>query len=142
MAKRNTYVEHLARVPMFSACSKRELDLIARRGTDLVFDPGAVVVREGSQGYEFFVIVDGKATVSRGGRQVATLGPGDFFGELSLLERSPRNADVTADTRLETVVVSSQEFRALLEDAPGLTYKLLAGMARRLHDLDARAQPV
>jgi CRP/FNR family transcriptional regulator, cyclic AMP receptor protein len=142
MAKRNTYTEHLARVPIFSACTKRELELIARRGTDIVFDAGAQVVREGSQGYEFFVIVDGKASVSRAGRQVATLGPGDFFGELSLLDRTPRNATVTADTRLETVVVSSQEFRSLLEEAPGLTYKLLAGMARRLRDLDSRAQPV
>ena len=138
MARRNTYVEHLGRVPMFSACNKRELDLIARRGTDVVFDPGAVVVREGSQGYEFFVIVDGKASVTRAGRDVATLGAGDFFGELSLLDRTPRNATVTAESRLETVVVSVQEFRALLEEVPALTYKLLAGMARRLQDLDTR----
>lgn len=112
--------------------------MIARAGTDLVFAPGRAIVREDTAGYEFFVICDGKAVVSRGGHDVATLGTGDFFGELALLHQAPRNATVTAETKVEAVVVSAQEFRSLLEGAPGLTYKLLAGMAARLSELDRR----
>lgn len=136
MSKRDLYLEHLAKVPLFSLCSKRELAMIARRGTDVVVEAGRTLTREGSAGYEFFVIIDGKATVTREGREVAVLGPGDFFGELALLDRAPRNATVTATTRMELVVVSSREFRTLLEEAPTLTYKLLAAMAHRLRELD------
>lgn len=138
MSKRDQYLEHLKQVPMFSVCSKPELQMIARTGTDLVFVPGRTIVTEGTPGYELYVIVDGKASVTRDGREVATLGPGDFFGELAVLHRAPRNATVTAVTRVEAVVVSTQELRSLLEGAPNLTYKLLAGMARRLQELDTR----
>lgn len=140
MSKRDRYLEHLKKVPLFAMCSKQELTMIARRGTHLEFDEGATIVRQGASGYEFCIIIDGKAAVSRDGRDVATLGPGDFFGELALLDRAPRNATVTAATRLEAIIVSSREFRALLEEAPTLTYKLLAAMARRLRELDARPE--
>lgn len=138
MSKRDKYLEHLQEVPMFSVCSKQELQMIARAGTDLVFAAGRTIVREDTAGYEFFVICDGKAIVSREGHDVATLGPGDFFGELALLHPGPRNATVTAETKVEAIVVSAQELRSLLEGAPGLTYKLLAGMAARLQELDRR----
>ena len=138
MAKRDAYLEHLSKVPMFSALSKKDLTQIARRATDSVVEPGQTLTREGSPGYEFFVIVEGTADVTRNGRKIATLGPGDFFGELALLERVARNATVTATSRLEVLVVVSNEFRTLLEDAPGVTYRLLVGMARRLRELDAK----
>lgn len=136
MSRRDLYLEHLARVPLFAMCSRRELGMIARRGTDVLAEPGRVLTREGAAGYEFFIILDGRATVTRGGREVAVLGPGDFFGELALLDRAPRNATVTATTTVELLVVSSREFRALLGEAPTLTSKLLAALAHRLRELD------
>ncbi len=75
---------------------------------------------EGSTGSEFFVIIDGDATVSRRGRKVATLGPGDAFGELALLDKAPRNATVTAQTPMEVVVLGQREFGGLIDEVPGL----------------------
>jgi CRP-like cAMP-binding protein len=139
MARRNPYVEHLARVPLFSRCSKEELKRLAQRTTDMKVDAGQVLIRERQGSYEFFVVVDGKADVSRGGRKVAQLGPGDFFGELGLLDRDLRDATVIARTAMEVIVLSQGEFEAALEEAPRMTRKLLAGMARRLRELDKRS---
>ena len=93
---------------------------------------------EGAAGAEFFVILDGNATVSRHGKEVATLGPGDFFGDLALLDRAPRNATVSAVTPMELAVLGQREFSGLIDDVPGFSHKLLAGLARRLRAYDAQ----
>ena len=139
MARSDAYLDHLARVPMFSACGTDELRAVARRSTDVSFPAGEVLLREGEPGYEAFVIVDGAVRVERGGEEVAVLGPGDFFGELALLDRSPRTATVTTIAPTEAVVLTLQEFDALLEEAPSITRKLLQGLARRLAEVDRRA---
>lgn len=136
MPRRNTYLDHLARVPLFSRCSQDELKRLARRTTDIHVDAGDTLTREGRAGYEFFVVIDGWAEVSRKGKPVAELGPGDFFGELALLDRGLRDATVTAVTPMEVIVLAQGDFDAALEEAPRMTRKLLAGMARRLRDLD------
>ena len=138
MGRRSAYLEHLAKVPMFSACSKRELQLVAGRGTDVAVDAGKQLVVEGRTGVEFFVIVDGKAKVTRSGKEVAVLGPGDFFGELALLTRAPRNATVTAATPLEAIVIDARAFDGFLEDAPHVAKKVMTGLAQRLQELDAK----
>jgi CRP-like cAMP-binding protein len=135
---KDQYLEHLAQVPMFRACSQRDLVVIGRQGEDVTFHAGRVVVKEGDPADQFYVIVSGKAEVTRRGKSVATLGPGDYFGELGLLAKVPRDATVTAKTDLECVSISRREFGALLEDVPTLTRKLLHGMALRLHELDQR----
>jgi CRP/FNR family cyclic AMP-dependent transcriptional regulator len=119
-------VETLATVPLFSACSKKELQMVAKSAERLEVPPGKVVVTEGAAGTEFFVIIDGRARVERHGRQVASLGPGAFFGDLALLDRAPRNAKI-----------GQRAFDALL-DHPGFSKKLLAGLARRLRQEDAK----
>lgn len=139
MSRRDAFLNHLAEVPLFSALSKKELQLVARRAEDVKVDPGRILVSEGSTGSEFFVIIDGTATVSRHGRKVATLGPGDAFGELALLDKAPRNATVTAATPMELVVLGQREFGGLIDEVPGFARKLLAGMARRLRDSDAKS---
>jgi CRP/FNR family transcriptional regulator, cyclic AMP receptor protein len=130
------YLDYLAAVPLFSGCTNAELRSIARRTTDIPVPEGRALVKEGHGGYEFFVVVEGKAEVSRAGRFVAHLGPGDFFGELALLDPAPRDATVTAVTPMEIIVLSRAEFEAALREAPGMTRALLAGMARRLRRLD------
>ena len=130
------YLEYLARVPLFSACSKRELAHLASRTTDITVEPGTVLMQEDTVGYEFFVIVAGHAQVSRDGTFVAELGPGDFFGELALLDRAPRDATVTAATRMEVVVLNRAEFIEAVVQAPRMTLQLLAAMSRRLRHLD------
>jgi CRP-like cAMP-binding protein len=124
---------------LFAACSRKDLGLVARRAEDVRVDEGTKLVSEGSAGHEFFVIVDGSANVSRNGRKIATLGPGDYFGELALLDRAPRNATVTATAPMELVVLAQREFSGVLDEVPGLARKLLTGMARRVREADAKS---
>lgn len=136
MKRRQDVLAYLTKVPLFSACSKKDLSLLARHSEHLAIPAGTLITKEGRVGYEFFVILDGKATVTRTGKQLNTLGPGDFFGELSLLDRSPRNATVTAKTDIDAVMLGQREFTAALDLVPTLAHKLLVGLARRIHEMD------
>lgn len=138
MSRRSAYLEHLLRVPVFSNCTKQELRHLARRTTDIPIEPGQVLVNEGELGYEFFVIISGRAKVTRAGHKVGELGPGDFFGELALLDKAPRNATVTAITPMEAIVLTRADFDAAIAEAPGMTRKVMTGMAHRLRQLDQR----
>jgi CRP-like cAMP-binding protein len=100
---------------------------------------GERVVAEGELGLEFFVIMDGTAKVTRRGKDIAKLGPGDFFGELALLDHARRNATVEAATPLTLFVLPRRQFDGALAEAPALAHNVLVGMARRLHELDANA---
>lgn len=133
------YLTHLASVPLFSRCSKGELKNLARRTTDIPAEAGQVLVKEGQGAYDFFVIVSGEADVSRGGQTTARLRAGGYFGELGLLDPGLRDATVTAVTPMELIVLSQWEFEEALEEAPGMTRRLLAGMANRLRALDERS---
>jgi CRP/FNR family transcriptional regulator, cyclic AMP receptor protein len=133
---RDVFIDHLAQVPLFSACSKKDLQLVAKRAEDVKVDAGKQLVSEGETGTEFFVVVEGKAVVSKRGQKVAELGPGGFFGELALLDKAPRNATVTAETPMELVVLGQREFAGLIDDVPEFAHKLLAGLARRLREAD------
>jgi CRP/FNR family transcriptional regulator, cyclic AMP receptor protein len=135
---RDVFIDHLAQVPLFSACSKKDLQLVAKRAEDVKVDADKILVNEGATGTEFFVVIDGKASVSQRGQKVAELGPGGFFGELALLDKAPRNATVTAETPMELVVLGQREFAGLIDDVPEFAHKLLAGLARRLRQADSQ----
>ena len=138
MAK-DSKLEHLAQVRLFSACSNKELALIGRASDEVRVPAGKVLCQEGSIGYEFYLILDGQAVVKRGGKKVATLGPGQYFGELSLLDRQPRSATVEAATDMTVLVLGKREFSGLLDEVPTLAHKLLSAMAARLREADAKA---
>ena len=137
MARRD-YQAHLAEVPMFSACTKKELTEVGRHSDEVSFDEGATLVKEGDPGQEFFILLSGKASISRKGKEIAVIGPGEWFGELALLDKAPRNATVTAVSPVQVLVLSQRAFKGLLAEVPTMATRLLTGMARRLHDLDAK----
>jgi CRP/FNR family transcriptional regulator, cyclic AMP receptor protein len=139
VARRDAFIEHLQQVPLFAACSRKDLQLVARRAEDVKVPAGKALVSEGETGQEFFVIIEGTARVTRQGRKIATIGPGQAFGELALLDKAPRNASVIADTDMELVVLGQREFAGIIDDVPGFARKLLAGMAHRLREADARS---
>jgi len=139
MTPANRFTELLTKVPLFSACTKKEIDLIDRRTETVNVPEGKVLITEGAAGAEFFIIVTGAATVSRHGQEVAQLGPGDYFGDLALLDRAPRNATVTTTTPSELVVLGQREFAGLVDEVPGFANKLLAGLAHRLREYDAQS---
>ncbi len=124
---------------LFSACSGSQLRTVRRAIDEITVDGGKVLCDEGSVGREFFYIVEGSATVRRAGKKLATLGPGSYFGELSLLDRKPRSATVVSDTDMVLLVLDQRRFNGLLTDMPALAHKLLVAMAQRLRDADAKA---
>ena len=132
-------LEHLANVRMFSALSKKELGMVSKAADVVTLKPGTDIITEGTSGHEFFLILDGQASVRRGGRKVATLGPGDYFGELSLLDRGPRSATIVADGNVEVAVIGQREFMAVLDQVPAVSHKLLVTMAHRLREADTKA---
>jgi CRP/FNR family transcriptional regulator, cyclic AMP receptor protein len=127
----------LANVALFSACTDKELDRLARHAEIVDFQAGDVLMTEGETGHEFYVLIDGEVGVTSGGQTVAKLGPGAYAGEMALLDPGPRTATVTALRDTQTVLLSSREFYAAIDDVPGLARKLLAGMAKRLREAQA-----
>jgi CRP-like cAMP-binding protein len=134
MAPKDTKLADLSRLWLFSSLSKKELATLGRRADEVRVPAGKVLTVEGQPGHEFFMILDGTATVNRNGRDITTLGAGQYFGELSLLDRGPRSATVTAATDMNLLVLGQREFSGVLDEVPGLAHKLLAAMAERLRD--------
>jgi CRP/FNR family transcriptional regulator, cyclic AMP receptor protein len=129
-------IDLLAQVPLFKGCSKDELKRIDRAATRADYEPGAVLCKEGSVGRELILIMDGEATVERGGQAVATVGPGDFIGEMSLLDGGPRSATVTTTTAVSALVLPTREFWQVLDEVPPIAHKLLQTLATRLRSAD------
>jgi len=128
-------VELLARVPLFEGLSRAHLGRVASLAEHTTYNAGRVIVKRDEPGRAFYVIVDGTAKVVKGkivtARREAELGPGDFFGELALLDGDPRAATVVAATPLTTIRIERAAFRHLLREEPELALKVLEGMARR-----------
>ena len=139
MRTRDIYLDHLAQAPLFSTCSRKDLQKLGKASDEIEVKAGKVLVEEGKPGHEFFLIEDGTAAVKRNNRKVATLGRGQFFGELSLLDRGPRSATVVADTDMTLVVLGQREFLGVIDEVPAMAHKLLAALAGRLRDADSRA---
>jgi CRP/FNR family transcriptional regulator, cyclic AMP receptor protein len=131
----DTKVEALARAPLFSELSKQELKQLARASEDMEMSAGTTLCREGDLGREFFVIVEGEVEVTRSGRVLATRGPGEFFGEIALLEKIRRTATVTATTPVRFFVLTNQSFQSLIDRNPGVERKVLRALAKRVVEL-------
>jgi CRP/FNR family cyclic AMP-dependent transcriptional regulator len=136
MAAKRAYLDHLHNVPLFTACSNKELQTIARATDEISLPAGHVLTDQGQTGREAFIIVSGSATVRRNGKKVATLGPGSVVGELSLLDHGPRTATVTTDTDTTVLVIDQRHFLAVLDDVPSLSHKLLAALAAKVREFD------
>lgn len=118
-------------VPFFRTMSKNELGVVAQQTDEIDVPAGKVLAREGDFGDEFFVIDDGTAEVTRGGERIAELGPGDFFGELALLEADRRNATVTATSPMRLIVMSRPSFRALDRSSPKIHETVASAIEER-----------
>ena len=136
MASKKSYLEHLAKVPLFSSCSTRDLQKIAKAGDEVVMPAGSVIVDQGQTGREAFVILDGTALVRRNNKKVATLGSGAVVGELSLLDHGQRTATVVAETDVSLLVIGQRQFLGVIDEVPALSHKLMATLAGRIRDLD------
>jgi CRP/FNR family cyclic AMP-dependent transcriptional regulator len=125
----------LGQVPIFSGCTKRELAIIARAAKEVSHKEGTVIAREGERGIGLFLILEGQCTVSIGGKTKARLGPGDFFGEVALLDGGPRTATVTATSPVRLVGITGWVFRGLLMEHPSIALRTLESVAGRLRSV-------
>lgn len=132
MGTTKEFASSLSKVPLFAGCSQRDLHTIARVVREVPHRAGTTIAREGEPGVGLFVILDGIAEVSIGGRKKATLGPGDFFGEIALLDGGPRTATVTAKTDVKLLGLTEWVFRGLIREHPSIALKTLQQMAGRL----------
>ncbi|HTX62224.1 MAG TPA: cyclic nucleotide-binding domain-containing protein [Acidimicrobiales bacterium] len=130
--------EVLAKVPLFSMLSKRDLDKLAREAHDRTFPAGSVLTGEDEFGTIFTVIVEGKATVTVRGKVARVLKEGDFFGEMALIDRAPRSATVTADTELRCLMLTQPVFRPFAVSHPETMWALLELMVQRVRDAESR----
>lgn len=122
----------MKKVPLFAGCSKRELAELATLADEIDLAEGKELTKEGAIGREFFVLIEGTAEVRRKKKKIATLGPGDFLGEIALVHRSPRTATVKATSPVRVLVVTEGKFRNVLERHPQIQLKVLQALAERL----------
>ena len=125
----------LGTVPLFDGFSKRHLRRLAAEADVVRFERERAIVEEGRPGEAMFVVLSGGARVTRGGRTVARLVPGDFFGELSALDGGPRTASIVADTPMELLRLYRHTLRRVIDEEPALAMGLLEGLARRLRQI-------
>ncbi|HTV13013.1 MAG TPA: cyclic nucleotide-binding domain-containing protein [Acidimicrobiales bacterium] len=128
--------ELLGRIPLFAALSKKDLRSLAKVAHDMSYEPGTRLTTEDEVGSTFFVVVDGEAEVSIGGKSRFRLGPGEHFGEMSIIDRSPRSADVVAATKLRCLVFTQWEFRPFLKEHPDVAWGIMEVLVRRLRAVD------
>jgi CRP-like cAMP-binding protein len=123
--------DDLAGVPLFESLNERELQELAYRFEAKDVSEGIQLVGEGASGYSFFILVDGTATVTAGGDEVAQLGPGDFFGEMAILGDGRRQATVTTSSPAKVLVLFGTEFRQLEQDHPQIAEQIETAMRDR-----------
>jgi CRP-like cAMP-binding protein len=134
--RRSDKVELLRRIPLFSGLGRRHLYAIAQYADGVQLREGAVLAKQGRQGLEAMIIVDGTARVERDGKVIAELGPGDVVGELAVIDGKPRSATVVAETAMSLLVVHRRDFVSLVEIIPGLARNLLVKLCERLREAD------
>jgi CRP/FNR family transcriptional regulator, cyclic AMP receptor protein len=135
---KNEKVELLKRTALFAECTKADLIDVVLNADEREARAGDRLTQEGQRGREFFLLVEGDVAVTRGGRRLADLGRGDWFGEIAILTYKPRTATVTATSRVRLLVISDRAFRRVVETRPRIALHVLRSVAARL-EYDARS---
>ncbi|MGH9107697.1 MAG: cyclic nucleotide-binding domain-containing protein [Acidimicrobiales bacterium] len=129
----------MSRVPLFASVSKRDIRSLAKAAHDMSFEPGSHITSQDEMGVTFFVVLEGEADVTVSGQARRRLGPGDYFGEMSIIDRSPRSADVMAVSKLRCLVFTQWDFRPFLKEHPDVAWALLEVLVRRIRDVERAA---
>jgi CRP/FNR family transcriptional regulator, cyclic AMP receptor protein len=134
MAVKTDPVESLRQVPLFAGLDKKELGMLSRLVKEQSYTPGDTIVKAGAGGHGLYIIREGNVSVIQEGKTVATMGPGQFFGEISVLDAGPRTADVRAESPTVCLTLISWEVKPLLMENASITYKMLLEMVKRLRN--------
>ncbi|MCE2854077.1 MAG: cyclic nucleotide-binding domain-containing protein [Ilumatobacteraceae bacterium] len=136
MASLKASLQHLRNVPLFSSCSNKELERIAKAADEVNVKAGTLIVDQGQTGREAYILLKGVAVVRRNGKKVTSLSEGSVIGELSLLDHGPRTASVSAETDCTLLVISQRNLYGVIDKVPAVAHKLLSALATRIRDLD------
>ncbi len=138
LKRRSEKVDLLRTVDLFSTLSKRELDELAKRTDEVTVPAGTDLAHQGASGTQLFIVLTGSVAVRRSNRRVATLGKGEFVGEMSLLDGGPRSASLHTAEETTLLVINRRQFMEVLELMPLVARKVLAGMSSRLREADRK----
>lgn len=136
MANKKQQLDSLRNVALFSACSNKELEKVAKASDLLTVPAGRVIMEQGQTGREAFVLVEGEVVIKRNNRKVTTLDSGSVVGELALLDHGPRTATATCQTECTFLVIDHRRFVAVVDSIPSISKKLMASLAARIRELD------
>lgn len=128
---RDEKIEHLKRVPLFARLGRRELERLGQLADEVTVGLDRRLTEEGASGREFFIVLDGWVSVLEDRRQIARLGPGEFFGEIALVQERPRTATVRADGIVRLLVINHREFHALMDEFPSVREAVMQALAER-----------
>lgn len=131
-------IDFLSKVPIFAKCTTEQLHSIEAVAQEHVYLPGQIIVTQGTPGQAFYMITSGRVSIERDGLTLGAFGPGDFFGDMSLLDSAPRSATIRAIDETNCMMLSSWDFKALLERVPEIAIRLLEVLSRRLRVADER----
>jgi CRP-like cAMP-binding protein len=129
-------LELLKRTPLLAGLGRKELEEVGRLADEVDLPAERVLMREGDLGREFFVVVEGQVRIEKGGRNLRTLGPGEFVGDIALVTERPRTATATTATACRLLVLGHREFHQLMDQYPSIRLSVLESMAMRLRDLE------
>ena len=129
-------IDHMRKVPLFRGMRTSALETVADRASEITFDDGDTVTREGEPGDTFYIVTDGRLRVSKQGTKLRDLGPGDFLGEISLVDGGPRTATVTADGRVEALVIRRADFLEMIEWDSAVRLGILTALTERIRNTD------
>jgi CRP/FNR family transcriptional regulator, cyclic AMP receptor protein len=136
MASADRKLELLGRVPLFSSLRRRDLERVGQLADEIDVPAGKVLMRQGDAGQEFFIILDGTIRVERDGRTIASQGPGEFLGEIALVDEAPRSATVICETPCRLLVIGHREFHELLQEQRVIERAVLVALADRVRRLE------
>ena len=139
MARSNPKLDLLRRVPLFAGCQSGVLEEVGRLADEVDVGDGYVLIREGTLGQQFIMIVEGSVRIERGGATLATLGPGEFLGEIALIDQGPTTATATTVGPARLLVMGHQQFNTLLDTSPALRVAIMSELARRIRHLEPDA---
>ena len=139
MAPPNAKIELLRRVPLFAGCKSSALEEIQQLADEVDVPDGYTLIREGTFGEQFFLIVQGRVRIERGGKTIRTMGPGEYLGEISLIDKGRTTATATSEGPARLFVLGHREFNSLLDRSPAIRLEITSALARRVRQLDPDA---
>lgn len=137
--KKSDQLKALRAVPLFSSMSDRDLKAVLAGCREEVYSDGQAIVREGQPGGPFFLVLEGQAKLTLGGKTKKSFGPGDFFGEIAMIDKGPRTGTITDAGNVKAIAIQSWDFLALCEQDFKIAHKVMMGMAAQIRSLDKSA---